>query len=226
MKLTSRVTKLATTIFVVPAIICSLVISTGCTTGAASGAAEGAAMGAASSALGTLVVGLVFNDQNLSERVARSAVYGATAGAVAGGVAGASRDQQIRQQAEARAAADEQATAAKQKQMDEVEIREAVGTANFYALDALSNCRFGDAVKLAKESEDSAKKDYREASLWIQAIAAVLLENNDELDRVYKELVKLDPVLGKPEVADSALAEALAMLEEDRVARGLPPTCD
>jgi hypothetical protein len=202
-----------------------IVAPTGCSTGAASGAAEGAAIGATTSALGTLVVGLIFNDRNVGERVARSAVYGATAGAVAGGVAGAARDEQIRQQAAARVA--KQAEEVKQQQqMEEVQIREAVGTANFFALEALSNCKFEDAIKLAKESEGSSNKECREASLWIQGIAAVLTKSNPEIDRVYEELVKLDPELGKPEMADSALAEALAMLEEDRVARGLPPACE
>lgn len=204
-----------------------LVLGGGCGPHATRGAAGGAAIGAASAALGTLVVGLVFNDRNLAERVGRSAVYGATTGATAGALAGAARDEQIRRMARERemAAAKKAESKEAQAPMSEAEILKAVGRKNFEALAALSDCRFDAAVAKAKEASASLNRDYREASLWIQAIAAVESGDSAAVDRIYPELVKFDPELGQPEKADAALAEALQLLHEDRKAQGRPPQC-
>jgi hypothetical protein len=179
------------------------------------------------------VVGLVFDDPNLAERVGRSAVYGATVGAAAGGMAGASRDARIRKMSEEQeaAAAARQAESARaqaggtQDSMTDAEVLKAIGRKNFEALAALSGCRFEEAVAKAKESETSRNRDYREAALWIQAVAAVEMKDSATLDRIYPELVKLDPQLGRPEKADAALAEAMQILREDRKAQGRPPKC-
>jgi len=204
------------------------VLLNGCGEYAMRGAAGGAATGAISSALGTLVVGLVFNDRHLAERVGRSAVYGATVGATAGAIGGATHDQRIRRMAEEReaAAAARRAQAAEaQTPMTDAEILKAIGRKNFEALIALSDCRFGEAAAKAKEEETSLNRDYREAALWIQAIAAVETGDSAALDRISPRLVELDPDLGQPEKADAALAEALQALYDDRKTQGRPPKC-
>jgi hypothetical protein len=200
----------------------------GCGQHATEGAAKGATVGAASSAVGTLVVGLVFNDPNLGERVARSAVYGATVGGTAGAIAGASRDQQIKTQAKAqeeKAKAEGGDTTPPPRQMKDSEIMDAIGEKNFDALVLLVDCRLGKAIEKAREAEASFNKDYREASLWIQAVAAVEKGDTATLDRVYPLLVKADPELGTPEKADAALATALNKLRDARKREGKPPEC-
>lgn len=109
--------------------------------------------------------------------------------------------------------------------MEDAEILKAIGRKNFEALTALSGCRFEEAVKKAKESEASFNRDYREAALWIQAVAAVETKDSASLDRIYPELLKLDPELGQPYKEDAALAEALEALYEDRKAPGRPAKC-
>lgn len=208
------------------ALICLFMIAvmgSGCGAHATEGAAKGAAVGAASSAMGSLVVGLVFNDSNLGESVARSAVYGATAGATAGAIAGASRDQQIKEQAKAQAQSEK--TLPTPRQLSDPEIIRAIGEKNHNALVLLVNCRLGEAMETAKEAEASFNKDYREASLWIQAVAAVEKGDTAALDRIYPILVKTDPELGTPEKADAALATALNKLHAVRRQEGRPAEC-
>ena len=212
-------------------LICLFIIAifgSGCGAHATEGAAKGAAVGATSSAVGTLVVGLVFNDPNLGERVARSAAYGATAGATAGAIAGASRDQQIKEKAkaqEAKAKAEGDKTAPAPRELSDQEIIKAIGEKNHKALALLVDCRPGEAMETAKEAEASFNKDYREASLWIQAVAAVEKGDTATLDRIYPLLVKTDPELGTPEKADAALATALTKLHDVRRQTGRPAEC-
>lgn len=205
-----------------------MIIGSGCGQHATEGAAKGATVGAASSALGTLVVGLVFDDPNLGERVARSAVYGATVGGTAGAIAGASRDQQIKAQAKAqeeKAKAEGGDTSPPPRQMKDSEIMDAIGEKNFDALVLLVDCRLGEAIEKAREAEASFNKDYREASLWIQAVAAVEKGDTATLDRIYPLLVKADPELGTPEKADAALATGINKLHDARKREGKPPEC-
>jgi hypothetical protein len=212
-------------------VICLFMIASlgnGCGAHATEGAAKGAAVGAASSTVGTLVVGLVFKDPNLGESVARSAVYGASVGATAGAITGASRDQQIKEQAkaqDAKAKAEGGDTAPAPRELSDQEIIKAIGEKNHNALALLVDCRPGEAMETAKEAEASFNKDYRKASLWIQAVAAVEKGDSATLDRIYPLLAKTDPELGAPEKADAALATALNKLHNVRRREGRPAEC-
>jgi hypothetical protein len=188
------------------------------------GAAGGATTGAVASSLGTLVTGLVFNDGNLGERVARSAVYGATAGATAGAIAGAQRDKTTPPAAKPQPQT-APASAPPAQPLTREQVLGKVGPKNVEALKALSDCRHARAVELAGQASQSLNKQYRQASLWIQAIAAIETDDAQALDSLHQQLIQYDPSLKDPQNADRILDQAMALLKQDRVDQGQPPVC-
>ena len=188
------------------------------------GAAGGATTGAVASSLGTLVTGLVFNDGNLGERVARSAVYGATAGATAGAIAGAQRDSKP-QPADKPQPPSAPAGRPPAQPLSPEQVLGKVGPKNVEALKALSDCQHDKAVDLARQASQSLNKQYRQASLWIQAIAAIETNDAQALDSLHQQLVHYDPSLKDPQNADRILDQAMALLKQDRIDQGRPAVC-
>jgi hypothetical protein len=195
-----------------------------CTENSRRGAASGATTGAVASGLGTLVTGLVFDDGNLGERVARSAVYGATAGATAGAIAGSQRDATPKP-ADTPQPQPAPATPSTAQPLTREQILESVGPNNVEALKALSACRHKQAVDLARQASQSLNKQYRQASLWIQSIAAIETNDAQALDSLHQQLIHYDPSLKDPQNADRILDRAMALLKQDRVDQGRAPVC-
>lgn len=196
----------------------------GCSQNTAKGAASGAAGGAAVSALGTLVTGLIFNDPDTGERVARSAVYGATVGTVAGTAAGA--QQNAREAQKAQAPTRDNKEKPDIRNMTDEEFLAAVGPYNFSATLALRDCDHDEARRLALKAFHSDNRDFREASLWIQALIASESQDKGALKNLHQQLAAYNPELGQAEKVRAGLRLLLDTLHDDRVQHGLPPTCN
>jgi hypothetical protein len=205
---------------VFPTSLLFILFMSACSQNVSQSAATGAAGGAAASALGSLVVGLIFNDQNTAERVARSAVYGATVGAAAGAAAGASKDAQ-----EAQTKNSDSNEKPDIRNMSEEEFLKAVGPYNFSATLALRDCNYEEAKSQTLKAFQSDNRDYREASLWLQAVIATETGDKGALKNLHQQLAAYNPELGQPDKAKAGLDLLLEILHEDREQHGLLPTC-
>jgi hypothetical protein len=192
-----------------------------CSQNVAQPTATGAAGGAAASTLGSLMAGLIFNDENTAERVARSAVYGATVGAAAGAAAGA---QKVAEKEQAPTPDDSEKNAI--RNMNEEEFLKVVGPYNFSAGLALQDCNYDEARRLALKAFQSDNRDFREASLWLQAVIASETGNKEALKYLHQQLAAYNPELGQPDKAKAGLGLLIDILHEDRKQHGLAPTCN
>jgi hypothetical protein len=147
-------------------------------------ATSGAAGGAAASAPGSLVVALVFNDGNTAERVAHSAVYGATVGA--------RKDPQ-----EEQAMNTDSNAKPDLRNMSEDEFLKAAGPYNFSATPAL-DCNYDEARRQALKAFQSDNRDFREATLWLQAVIISETGDKEALKYPYQQLAAYNPELGQP----------------------------
>lgn len=210
-----------TRILVFPASLLFIIFISACSQNVSQSAATGAAGGAAPSALGSLVVGLVFNDQNTAECLARSAVYGASVGATASAAAGARKDAK-----EAQAKNTNSNKKPDLRNMSEEEFLMAVGPYNYFATLALRDCNYEETRRQTLKAFQSDNRDFREASLWLQAVITSETGDTQALKYLHQQLAAYNPELGRPDKAKAGLDLLIDILHEDREQHGLAPTCN
>jgi|GEM_PF-1345079 len=202
-------------------IFCILLLNAGID--ASAGVFEGAAVGG--------FMGLVLGDD--IDDVAAGAVVGGTVGAVSGSMKqkeAEKRAQQQREQEQRRIQSQQaqlqqqQAAAAQQganaqPSKDQALIR-AVGEDNYRGLLALIDCDHKRAEALAGVGAASDKPDHQLASLWLKAIIANDLRQNERTTELYPQIVAADRDIDTTQQASLETDKVLMDVRQERREKG------
>ncbi len=180
---------------------------------ASRGAAQGAKTGAISGAVGSMVGALVFGG-DIVDAGLRGAVYGGAAGATAGAMIGSSQDK----------AAEERRQAAQRDKA--AELRKELGDDAFNGVVALAECKYPVAMVNAEVAQQSEKKDFRLAGLWVETLVLADQRRESEARERLPQIVKEDRKLKSNEQAEAMMRDALTELGKIRRENGLPAICE
>ena len=205
----SGITKLAVTLVALAGLAMA-----GCASDsyAAKGAAKGAGTGALAGAVGAAATALIFGG-DVGDAAARGAVYGGASGAVVGGLSGAEADRRAAEQARAEQERKVQA------------FRKEIGDDAFNGFVALAECKYEVALANAREAQNSSKRDFALAGLWIEALTEAERDNMDAADTALAAIVEQDREVASAADARSRLDNGLAEMVEIREKFELPGRC-
>lgn len=165
------------------------------------GAKRGATSGALGGAVGGLVSGIVFGGDPLT-RAAQGAAIGAASGAAVGAASGAQRDKK------------EKATLATE-----------LGEKNYQGLQALADCKYEEALQLAKQGQRYKDRHHALAGYWLEAISYADQGNYEQAEALYPVLEKQDPDILDHNDAERELRDTVRKLRNLRFDYGREPQC-
>lgn len=195
------------------------------------GARQGATHGAIYGAFGTAVSSVVWGRDDVLGDAARGAVVGATVGGVDGAVRENQRENaKAAQDAEAaknaRLAAENAELSQRNHQLElERRLTAEIGPDNTEAIRLLVNCDHQGAVLAARRSADASSEPFRQAGMWIEALAAYDRRDLSTAKMFYPRLAEAVPDVADAEAAETTVIELAGKLEDTRASFGLPRRC-
>lgn len=190
-------------------LIVSMLLITACGPQSTKRAGQGAAVGGLSGAAAGMVSALIWGG-NVGEAAARGAAWGATSGAVSGAIVGSQEDK---------------AAAQKQRAKAEQELKDKLGEDGYAGLAALAQCKHKVALGYAETAQDSTKKEYRQAGLWLEALTYIDQGDQDKAEGMYDQLLEVHPELKTRDEIDGYAREGMQGLSNIRKQEKLPVTC-
>ena len=181
-------------------LIVSMLLITACGPPSTKRAGQGAAVGGLSGAAAG----------NVGEAAARGAAWGATSGAVSGAIVGSQEDK---------------AAAQKQRAKAKKELKDKLGEDGYAGLAALAQCKHKVALGYAETAQDSTKKEYRQAGLWLEALTYIDQGDQDKAEGMYDQLLEVHPELKTRDEIDGYAREGMQGLSNIRKQEKLPVTC-
>lgn len=177
---------------------------------------EGAAVGG--------FMGLVLGDD--IDDVAAGVVVGAGVGAVSGSMKKKEAEKRAQQQRAQEQKQLQQQTATAQKAASDQQAQEqalirAVGEDNYRGLLALVDCEHQRAEALANAGAASSNSNHQLASLWLKALIANDLKQQDRTAVLYPQLVSADADIDTEQQASLETDKVLMDVRQERRARGI-----
>jgi hypothetical protein len=194
--------------------VAGFVAISGCSSqsNASKGAADGATTGAIAGAVGAMAGALVFGG-NVAEAGARGAVVGGASGATVGAMSGSKRDQA------------EAAQKAQTQEEQAQKLREQLGDDAFDGVVALAKCNYGVAIANAQVAQQSKKKDYALAGLWVEVLTYADQRDEAKARALFPDVIKRDKKIKSEAQAEEAMRDAIQSLADIRVDNNLPKIC-
>ena len=172
---------------------------------------EGAAVGG--------FMGLILGDD--IDDVAAGAVVGAGVGAVSGSMKKKEAEKRAQQQKQLQQQTATAQKAASDQQAQEQALIRAVGEDNYRGLLALVECEHQRAEALANAGAASSNSNHQLASLWLKALIANDLKQQDRTAELYPQLVSADADIDTEQQASLETDKVLMDVRQERRARGI-----
>lgn len=203
-----------------------LVAMTGCSATSAEYGSKGAAIGAVSGSFVGAMTDLIIDGKVDTDRLARNAVAGAVAGGTAGAVAGYQKDKASEKAAESGDAKAEPQAVASTSDVKGEDLKQRIGAQNVSGLEMLVACRHADAYRTGQQTARADNTSYRDAGLILQALVDHDRGNSDGVARILPVIVEKIEKVTDQTSAEKGLSELQQMLDDERSAQGLNPSCN